>query len=228
MRRVHCRASAPETGSHPIPGALQPHFAGASREDSLGEGWLLGFQILQYERRCSRPETQERIGRRTKGEDWYQEDHVEEQYSSWLSSVWRDSSWCSSTWQSPQQESPQLGALVAPIEALQSTMAAIILEVQRLSRANPPQPEVSTLAVPVTPMAARVPAPGPTQRTATSAFGVQQEPRSRSPKGLWPRFSRGWGGRNDPMAFDDGATDAHLRFFWLGLLHKNLKLISMP
>ena len=61
--------------------------------------------------------------------------------------LWRDSSWGSSTWQSPQKESSQCGALAASIETFQSTMAAIVLEVQRLSRANPPQPEVSTLMV---------------------------------------------------------------------------------
>ena len=74
--------------------------------------------------------------------------------------------------------------------SLQSTMAATIPEVRRLSRAHPPKPESSTLAVPVTPWAARFrrmasrrrPAPGPTQRTATSAFGVLLGPKSRSPK----------------------------------------------
>ena len=105
----------------------------------------------------------------------------------------------------------------------------------RLSKRSREQ-EVSTLAVPVTPRAARVPAPvsengksttpapGPTQRT-TSAFGVLQGPNSRSPKGRGQDFCEA--GAEETILSSMLQPFMRIEIFWLGLLQKNLKLLSM-
>ena len=105
-------------------------------------------------------------------------------------------------------------------------ISAMIPEVQRLSRANPPQPEVSTLAVPVTPMAARVPAPvsedGKSPTPAPRLISLWCTPGAQVSKrqGSWPRFLRGWGGRNDPIAFEGGAIAAHRDLLALAFAQK--------
>ena len=84
-------------------------------------------------------------------EDWRQEDDVEEHYVAGLVL-----GFFHVAEPAPQSDSPQvLGALAASVEALHSTVAAIIPKVQKLSRANPPQLQANTL-VQVTPKSARV------------------------------------------------------------------------
>ena len=104
MRRLHCRASAPETQSLERYNRTLQELQEKARSEKVGS-W--GPRYCNMNVDAPGKEVGEDWCQKDVGEDWHQKDDATEQDSTWHSSVWRDSSWGSSTWQSPQ-ESPQL------------------------------------------------------------------------------------------------------------------------